>query len=129
VLEQIRTRGAGAGLALNPPTPLEAIASALPLCDMVLVMSVMPGFGAQKFDPIALEKLRTLHAQWGDRLLLEVDGGVNDGTIADCTAAGAHMLVVGSAIFRRRDQSYAASMAELTELGSGAIARREGHST
>jgi ribulose-phosphate 3-epimerase len=129
VLEQIRARGAAASLALNPPTPLEAIAPALPLCDMVLVMSVMPGFGAQKFDPVGLEKLRTLRAQWGDRLLLEVDGGVNAETIADCTAAGAHMLVVGSAIFRRREQSYAASMAELTELGSGAIARREGHST
>jgi ribulose-phosphate 3-epimerase len=118
VLEQIRKRGAAASLALNPPTPLEAIAPALPLCDMVLVMSVMPGFGAQKFNPIALEKLRTLHNQWGDRLLLEVDGGVNAGTIADCTAAGASMLVVGSAIFRR-DQSYARSLDELTALGAG----------
>jgi ribulose-phosphate 3-epimerase len=119
VLQQIRNRGAAAGLALNPPTPLEAIAPALPLCDMVLVMSVMPGFGAQKFEPVALEKLRTLHEQWGDRLLLEVDGGVNVQTVADCTAAGAQMLVVGSAIFRRRDQSYARSLEELTALGAG----------
>jgi ribulose-phosphate 3-epimerase len=106
-------------LAVNPPTPLEAIAPSLPLCDMVLVMSVAPGFGAQAFEPIALDKLRTLKSQWGDRLLLEVDGGVNVDTIADCTAAGAQMLVVGSAIFRRTDQSYAASMAELTAAGRG----------
>jgi ribulose-phosphate 3-epimerase len=119
VLEQIRSSGAAAGLALNPPTPLETIAPALPLCDMVLVMSVMPGFGAQKFEPVALDKLRTLHEQWGDRLLLEVDGGVNVNTIADCTSAGASMLVVGSAIFRRRDQSYDRSLEELTELGAG----------
>jgi ribulose-phosphate 3-epimerase len=129
VLEQIRNRGAAAALAINPPTPLEAIAPALPYCDMVLVMSVMPGFGAQAFEPVALEKLSTLHAQWGDKLLLEVDGGVNVETIARCTAAGAQMLVVGSAIFRRRDQSYAASLAELTALGQDGWARRGGRTT
>jgi ribulose-phosphate 3-epimerase len=129
VLEQVRSLGATPSLALNPPTPLSAIENALPLCDMVLVMSVMPGFGAQAFEPIALEKLRALKARVGDRVLLEVDGGVNAETIADCTAAGADMLVVGSAIFRRRDQSYAQSMAELTELGSGGHERRQGHFT
>jgi ribulose-phosphate 3-epimerase len=129
VLEQIRKAGAAASLALNPSTPLAAIEQALPLCDMVLVMSVMPGFGAQAFEPVALDKLRTLKAQVGDRLLLEVDGGVNAETIADCTAAGADMLVVGSAIFRRTDQSYAASMAELTELGIRGRTRRQGQTT
>ncbi len=118
VLEQIRRRGAAASLAINPPTPLESIADALPLCDMVLVMSVMPGFGAQVFDPVALDKLRTLRSQYGDRLLLEVDGGVNAGTIAACTAAGAHMLVVGSAIFRRQDVPYDRSLAELNQLAA-----------
>jgi ribulose-phosphate 3-epimerase len=124
VLEQIRSRGAAACIALNPPTPLEHIASALPYCDMVLVMSVMPGFGAQQFEPIALEKLRTLRDQYGDRLLLEVDGGVNASTITACTAAGAHMLVVGSAIFRRTDVPYAQSMTELNQLASPRTAPR-----
>jgi ribulose-phosphate 3-epimerase len=118
VLERIRSRGAAACLALNPPTPLEQIAPALPYCDMVLVMSVMPGFGAQAFEPVALDKLRTLNEQYGDRLLLEVDGGVNASTIAACTAAGAHMLVVGSAIFRRTGVPYAQSMNELNDLAS-----------
>ena len=118
VLEQIRDRGAAAGLAINPPTPLESIAAALPLCDMVLVMSVMPGFGAQPFNPVALDKLRMLKRQHGDRLILEVDGGVNARTIADCTAAGAHLLVVGSAIFSGPGANYAQTIAELTHLGA-----------
>lgn len=115
VLEQIRRRGAAAGLAINPPTPLEAIAGALPLCDVVLIMSVMPGFGAQQFNPVALDKLRALKAQRND-LLLEVDGGVNADTIADCTRAGAQLLVVGSAIFQSNNRDYSASMSELTAL-------------
>jgi ribulose-phosphate 3-epimerase len=120
VLEQIRRKGAAAGLAINPPTSLEAIASALPLCDMVLAMSVMPGFGGQKFDAVALEKLRTLKKQLGSRVLLEIDGGINAATVADCTRAGAQMLVIGSAIFRHPSGDYAASIAELTELGQAA---------
>jgi ribulose-phosphate 3-epimerase len=116
VLEQIRRRGANAGLAINPPTSLESVAGSLPQCDMVLCMSVMPGFGAQKFDPVALEKLRTLRRQYGDKLLLEIDGGVNATTIADCTHAGAQMLVVGAAIFRHAGVSYADSLAELNAL-------------
>jgi ribulose-phosphate 3-epimerase len=119
VLEQIRARGAAASLAINPSTPLEAIASALPLCDMVLAMSVHPGFGAQEFDSIALRKLRALKDQHGDRLVLEVDGGVNAETIAACAAAGAQAMVVGAAIFRRQDASYAQSIAELTALAAG----------
>jgi ribulose-phosphate 3-epimerase len=121
VLEQIRNRGAAACLALNPPTSLEQIAPALPYCDMVLVMSVMPGFGAQAFEPVALEKLRTLRDQYADKLLLEVDGGVNASTIAACTAAGAHMLVVGSAIFRRTGVPYAQSMTELNQLAARSL--------
>ena len=116
VLEQIRRRGALASLAINPPTPVEAIAEALPLCDMVLCMSVMPGFGAQSFEEVALEKLRTLRSLRSD-LLLEIDGGVNAHTIASCTAAGAQMLVVGSAIFKSQTP-YAESLAELTRLAA-----------
>jgi ribulose-phosphate 3-epimerase len=117
VLEQIRNRGAAAGLAINPPTPLEAIADSLPLCDLVLAMSVMPGFGAQKFDSAALDKLRALKRLLGTRVLLEVDGGVNAATVADCTRAGAQMLVVGAAIFRNSQGDYASSIAKLTALG------------
>jgi ribulose-phosphate 3-epimerase len=117
VLEKIRERDIVAGLALNPPTPLEAVAQSLPYCDLVLCMSVMPGFGAQKFDPVALEKLRALKSQHGDRLLLEVDGGVNERTIADCARAGAQMLVTGAAVFRS-GQSYEQSIAKLTALAA-----------
>jgi len=118
VLEKIRERDVVAGLALNPPTPLEAIAASLPYCDLVLCMSVMPGFGAQTFSPVALEKLRTLRAQRGDSLLLEIDGGINAETIADCTRAGAHLLVVGAAIFRG-EAPYAESLAKLNALAAG----------
>jgi ribulose-phosphate 3-epimerase len=118
VLARIRELDAVAGLAINPSTPLETIAAALPSCDLVLCMSVQPGFGAQAFEPVTLEKLRTLKEQRGDSLLLEVDGGVNARTAADCARAGAQLLVVGSAIFRRPDNNYAASLAELHALAA-----------
>ena len=114
-LERIRQRGAAASLAINPSTPLADAEELLPLCDMVLAMSVHPGFGAQEFDPVALQKLSELRNRFGDDLLLEIDGGVNAGTISRCTAAGAGMLVVGSAIFKA-EASYADSLAELNEL-------------
>ena len=76
VLDRIRALGAVAGLAINPPTPLSAIEASLPHCDLVLVMSVMPGFGGQKFDDVALDKLRALEARPDGDALLEVDGGV-----------------------------------------------------
>ncbi|MBX3433786.1 MAG: ribulose-phosphate 3-epimerase [Pirellulales bacterium] len=114
-LEKTRKRGLAAGLALNPATPLESIRDLLPLCDMVLAMSVPPGFGAQPFDPVALEKLEKLRDERDAELLLEIDGGVNAGTIARCTAAGATMLVVGSAIFKAA-APYAESLARLNQL-------------
>jgi ribulose-phosphate 3-epimerase len=121
VLEKIRARDAVASLAINPPTPLESIAPYLPYCDMVLCMSVMPGFGAQQFQPVALEKLRALKSQRGD-WVLEIDGGVNKKTIAECTRAGAQMLVTGAAVFRS-DAPYKQSLAELTELGASAASQ------
>lgn len=99
LLEQIRGMGAEAGLAINPVTPVAAIQPLLDACDIVLVMSVSPGFGGQSFEPVALEKLAQLRELTTDRQILEVDGGVNAGTIASCVAAGAHSLIVGSAIF------------------------------
>lgn len=113
VLEQIRRLGVAAGLALNPPTPLASIENYLDLCDLVLVMSVMPGFGGQQFDPAALNKLRSLQAHGGD-FVLEVDGGVNEKTIQKCAAAGAQWFVAGSAIFGHED--YQQRVTTLTRL-------------
>ena len=114
LLEEIRSLGAGAGLAINPPTSVASIEAALPLCDLVLAMSVMPGFGGQAFDEVALEKLGDLRTKVSAETLLEVDGGVNSKTIAACGSAGAQLLVVGSAIFREPD--YAQAIANLTQL-------------
>lgn len=121
LLEEIRDLGAGAGLALNPPTPLSAVQGCLDACDLVLVMSVMPGFGGQKFNPAALEKLRKLRAL-APELLLEVEGGVNAATIEACAAAGANLFVVGSALFATDD--YTASAARLARLAG---AKEVGH--
>jgi ribulose-phosphate 3-epimerase len=83
---------------------------------VVLVMSVTPGFGAQAFQPIALEKLQFLRKAAPEGVVLEVDGGVNASTIGSCAAAGADWLVAGSAIFRTED--YARSVRELTSLAT-----------
>lgn len=99
LLKKIRELGMASGLALNPDTPVSAVKPYLADCDLVLPMSVNAGFGGQKFNPTALDKLRELRKLKPD-LLLEVDGGVNPETIADCVDAGAEMLVVGSAIFK-----------------------------
>jgi ribulose-phosphate 3-epimerase len=114
ILDQIRTLGALAGLSLNPPTPLSAIETSLPHCDLVLVMSVMPGFGGQEFDPVALEKLRALSARADCDTLLEVDGGINSKTIGACAEAGAELLVAGAAVTRSND--YGETLADLHAL-------------
>jgi ribulose-phosphate 3-epimerase len=115
-LRQIRRLDAACGLAINPPTSLQAIDDYLVLCDLILVMSVMPGFGGQEFDPVALDKLSQLRGRLGDEVILEVDGGVNTGTIGDCAAAGAQWFVAGSAIFGADD--YATRMTTLTDLAN-----------
>ncbi|QDS97454.1 ribulose-phosphate 3-epimerase [Adhaeretor mobilis] len=122
LLKAIRERNVGAGLALNPTTPLEQIADALPLCDLVLAMSVHPGAGGQSFNPVALEKLSSLKDQVAKEVLLEVDGGVNNTTAAACGLAGAHLLVVGSAIFRHDPSEYRAKLEELTQLAASKLA-------
>lgn len=111
LLRQIRQLGAGAGLSLNPPTPLGEVEPYLAECDLILVMSVMPGFGGQKFDPVALDKLRRLRALAGPEFLLSVDGGVNAETVARCAQAGANVFVAGTAVFQQPD--YRVTMAEL----------------
>ncbi len=118
LLEQIRTSGAAAGIVLNPPTPVEQVLPVLEHCDFALVMSVMPGFGGQKFDPVALEKIQTIRSSANDSLLIEVDGGVNDETIQNCVRAGTDLLVAGSAITGGDD--YKASFQQLTDLAQAA---------
>jgi ribulose-phosphate 3-epimerase len=116
VLEEIRVLGAGAGIALNPDTPLRQIEKCLDVVDLVLVMSVEAGFGGQIFNPVAIEKLRQVREMVAPDVLLEVDGGINEDTVADCAEAGAQLFVVGSALFAKQD--YGRYMQELVHLAS-----------
>lgn len=105
-IEAIRAAGAKPGLSVKPGTPVEAVFPYLDRLAMVLVMSVEPGFGGQKFMPSCLDKLAALKARreaLGLAFLLEVDGGVNDETAALCTRAGADVLVAGSSVFAAAD--------------------------
>jgi ribulose-phosphate 3-epimerase len=115
LLAEIRDLGAGAGVAINPPTPLTAIESCLSACDVVLVMSVQAGFGGQSFNPVALDKLRELRGKVGPDVLLEVDGGITTATIGQAAEAGAQLFVAGSAIFRG-GADYKQSVSQLRQL-------------
>jgi len=111
LIRRIRDAGCQASLALNPPTPLAAIVPFLDDVDAVLVMSVMPGFGGQKFDASVLDKVRALRESHPG-LPISIDGGIHTGTVEQAVAAGATQLVAGSAVFRN-DGNYAAALAEL----------------
>jgi ribulose-phosphate 3-epimerase len=111
VIGRIRAAGCRAGLALNPPTPLAAIEPYLDSADAVLVMSVMPGFGGQKFDAAVLGKVRALRTARPD-LWISIDGGIKPDTAELAVAAGVSQMVVGSGVFRP-DGDYAAALAEL----------------
>lgn len=117
LLDRIRSLGAAAGLSLNPPMPIERIGPFVGDCDLILVMSVMPGFGGQSFDPVALDKLRWLRDHPRCDAVREVDGGVNQSTIKACADAGAELLVAGTAVFAADD--YSRRLAELTALAAG----------
>ncbi len=100
-LQAIRATGRKAGIALNPGTPASAVEYLLDLTDMVLVMSVNPGFGGQKFIPSAVDKVRQIRQMIGDREIhIQVDGGVDPNTVGALAAAGADCFVAGSAVFR-----------------------------
>ncbi len=100
-LQAIRATGKKAGVSLNPGTPAEAISDILDLCDMVLVMTVNPGFGGQKFIHSGIEKTRKIRAMIGDRPIhIQIDGGVTPETAPLVAAAGADVLVAGSAVFK-----------------------------
>lgn len=105
-LQAIHAAGMKAGVVLNPATPISACVHLLPECDLVLLMSVNPGFGGQSFIPETLNKIRALKAEIESRgfdTLIEVDGGVNPDTARLCIEAGADVLVAGSAVFKADD--------------------------
>lgn len=109
-LQLIKAAGAKAGVVINPGTPVSAIEAVLGQVDQVLVMTVNPGFGGQAFIPATLDKVRQLadlRQKQGYSYLIEVDGGVNDKTAADCLAAGADILVAGSYVFGHPDPAQA----------------------
>lgn len=118
-LTAIREAGAKAGVAINPATPIDTLAEALPYADFILLMSVNPGFGGQKFIPTMLDKLRRLRRMIDDRGLpvqIEIDGGIDETNIAEIVKAGAQIIVAGSAVFGRDDA--AASVKSLIEAGT-----------
>jgi ribulose-phosphate 3-epimerase len=113
-LQTIRGLGKKAGVVLNPATPVAVVETVLDLCDLVLVMSVNPGFGGQSFIRSQLSKIATLRAMIdasGREIALQVDGGVTAETARECIAAGADVLVAGTAVFGARD--YAAAIAAI----------------
>jgi len=103
LLRRIREAGAVAGIALNPETPLNAVEPALSSCDLVLVMSVEPGFGGQSFIPGVLSKVRELRDHQPREFLIAIDGGLGPSTVPTASEAGAELFVVGSAIFETPD--------------------------
>ena len=116
LLQNIKHLGKRAGLALNPGSGAEKAAPLLDLTDLILVMSVNPGFGGQPFLESQLEKiarLRRMIDESGKPILLEVDGGVNDETAKKIRAAGADILVAGTAVFQGGESAYAANIARL----------------
>jgi ribulose-phosphate 3-epimerase len=123
-LQAIRALGKKAGETLNPGTPESTIEPVLDLVDLVLVMSVNPGFGGQAFIPSAIEKIARIRAMIGGRPIdLEVDGGVTPETAAKVTAAGANVLVAGSAIFKGGASAYRGNIAAIRN--AAALARGE----
>jgi len=115
-LQLIRSLGKRAGIALNPATPVDAVAHVLDLVDLILVMSVNPGFGGQSFIPAALDKIKALREMIdgsGRAIDLEVDGGITAETAPQAIAAGADVLVAGTAVFSGGAAGYASNIATL----------------
>jgi ribulose-phosphate 3-epimerase len=108
IIEKIRSSGIKVGLSLKPATPVKALIDFLEYIDMVLVMTVEPGFGGQVFLPDSVQKINELHEvllakNLQKRIAIEVDGGINTSTASEVIAAGADILVAGSAIFKDPD--------------------------
>jgi len=121
-LQAIRALGKKAGVTLNPATPVSSIEHVIDLVDLILIMSVNPGFGGQAFIPAALDKLRDVRALAGARPIdIEVDGGVTAQNAADVVRAGANVLVAGSAVFK--GSNYKGNIASIRQ--AAALARGE----
>lgn len=118
LLRKIRSAGRRAGLAINPGTPVARILPFLRECDLVLVMSVEPGFGGQKFMPDVLDKVKQLKPLVAPGTLLSIDGGIGADTIASAAAAGCDVFVAGSAIFDAPD--YTSAVRDLERLAGRA---------
>jgi ribulose-phosphate 3-epimerase len=124
-LQEIRTLGKKAGVTMNPGTAVSSVENVVDLVDLILVMSVNPGFGGQKFIRGAIEKIRDLRAMAGGRPIdIEVDGGITPEVAPDVTRAGANVLVAGSAVFK--DRTPASYRANITAIrNAAALARGE----
>ncbi|MBV8512135.1 MAG: ribulose-phosphate 3-epimerase [Xanthobacteraceae bacterium] len=124
-LQAIRALGKTAGVSLNPGTPVEHLANVIDMVDLILVMSVNPGFGGQSFITAAVEKVARLRAMAGGREIdIEVDGGITPETAPAVVRAGANVLVAGSAVFRGHNpDAYRANIAAIR--GAAAMARGE----
>jgi len=121
-LQLIKALGKKAGVTMNPGTPASSIENVIDMVDLILVMSVNPGFGGQKFIPSALDKVRQLRALVGARPIdIEVDGGVTAENAGEIVRAGANALVAGSAVFKGGD--YKGNIAAIRQ--AGAMARGE----
>jgi len=104
LIDKLHELGCTAGICLNPETPVEAIEAVAPLCDMVLVMTVEPGFGAQEFMPEAAKKIVRVREIVGPEIRVEVDGGIDAETVPIVVSYGADTLVAGNAIFAKTDR-------------------------
>ena len=122
---QVKEKGAQVGVGINPGTPISAVEEVLPYLDIVLVMTVNPGFGGQSFIPETVDKIRRLHKLIGDKgyaAQVEVDGGIKaDHTAEDSVKAGATILVAGTAIFNR-DETVSAAMSKMRSCVCGVSA-------
>ena len=122
-LRMIRSAGARAGLGINPSTPVEPYADLLPEIDMLLVMTVEPGFGGQPFLDLVLPKIRRareLITRHGGEIWLQVDGGVSEETIGRCAEAGADVFVAGTAVFGAQDPADAVQFLRTTATAAAA---------
>ena len=117
----LRELGVRPGIAINPPTPVEELEPALEHVDMVLVMSVNPGFGGQSFMEEVLPKVEALRTRYGFTKPIEMDGGIAPDTVAACAAAGANVFVAGSAIYNAPDPP--AALREIRALAEEAAVR------
>lgn len=120
-LQTIRNLGKKAGVSLNPSTPENVIEYVLDELDLVLLMTVNPGFGGQDFIPSVVEKVRRIKAMIGDRPIdIEIDGGVSPANAGELTAAGANVLVAGSAVFKGEgEEAYAKNIAAIRNSANG----------